>query len=140
MWVTVPTTKTLKKGQGVILPIRMNPSNPYCPVEAYKWATGVAPAAPNAPIFINPDTNRTLTAQQCNSLLQVAAIALRHPRGNRVTLHSLRRSGARLCAFHGVSESDIKCHGTWHSTSVHTYVPKEVFTGVPGVIAKLLTD
>ena len=138
MWVTVPTTKTLSTGQGVVLPVKKNSQSKYCPVMAYIALQSISPGPPSAPLFTLPGTTTPVSAAECNLLLQAVAAALGHPLANRVSIHSMRRSASQLCAQHGVSEVDIQQHGTWASSAIYTYVPKVTFTKVPATIAAIL--
>ena len=80
-----------------------------------------------------------LTPDKLTIYMRAALLTLGHPLAKSVTLHSLRRSGARAAAGGGASEdAQVMSHGTWTSAAVYAYVPKKLFSKVPHVLAKLL--
>ena len=137
MWITIHSTKTISPTQGVVIPIRKT-SSKYCPVAAYIYVLGITPTSYNTDLFLDPLNMTPLHAVKVNMLMRAVATSLGHPLAKAISLHSLRRSAALACASLGISELEIKEHGTWKSGAVYSYVPKIIFTKVPGAVANLL--
>ena len=138
MWVNVPSTKTLTRDKCVSIPVYKIPTSVYCPVQACIDAMTLTPASRDAPIFISPYSGKPLTATEATKLLRVALTILQHPDASQATVHLTRHSGAAGCASAGVSESDVRRHGTWKSSASRVYAPKRLYTDSSKVIATLL--
>ena len=137
MWIHVRSTKTIRSSKGVVIPVKRS-NSVYCPVRAYEEALSLSRGSSNSYAFTEPGSNRPLYATKVNMLLRAVATSLRHPLAKAISLHSLRRSAAQACASLGISEEEIRDHGTWKSGAIYTYVPKIIFTKVPAAVASLL--
>ena len=142
MRVTVRTTKTLSpRSGGVVVPVAWVPGSPYCPVRSLVSAWGLGRGAPTGGlIFILPSTGRPLTVSTLTAAAREVLRGLTWPLADRFTVHSLRRTGARLAGAAGADESALMLHGTWSSTAVRTYAPRELCSTVPAAMASVLAD
>ena len=139
--VTIRSTKTIWDARdAVVIPVAAAPGSPYCPVAACRSAVSLAPASPDSPIFLWPGGRHPLTAPQLTGMLKTVLRRLGHPAWSRLTLHSLRHTGATLALGHGATLPEIMDHGTWRSKAVHTYIPRLVQSSVPSRIADLLAN
>ena len=84
------------------------------------------------------DATRSLTPAIVSSYLRAALTALSFSLAQQVTVHSLRRSGARECALHGAPEDHVKRHGRWTSSAIYSYTPRRLFSLVPQTFTKML--
>ena len=135
--VHVSSTKTALGIHPVIIPVHNIPNCKYCPVAAYLAAKAATPASPSAPLFLTT-AGRPLTPAGVGALMRVALDARGTPPSEKVTVHSLRRSGARAAAGEGISRSEVMTHGMWRGNSVDSYVPRALFTSVPKAIKTIL--
>ena len=133
LWVVVNSSKTIydptARVQIPILPI----TSPYCPVTAWRQMLDLCYLDPEAPAFmLAPD--RPLTPQKLNSYLRATLGVVGFQDAHKVTVHSLRRSGAQECARRGVPQDQLMQHGTWSSMAINNYVPLKLYTKVPHTI------
>ena len=136
LWLSINSSKTISDPRlKVAIPI---PSfdNRYCPVMAWRQYLQRVPLPPDSPALML-DSSRPLTPAIVNSYLRAALTALSFPLAQQVTVHSLRRSGARECALHGAPEEHVMKHGTWTSAAVYSYAPRRLFSSVPQTITKM---
>ena len=95
-------------------------------------------AGPQAPPFLT-SAGTPLTAPGLAALMRTALdLAGRDTRARKITVHSLRRSGACSAAGGGSAHSDVMTHGTWRGDSVDAYVPRTLFSSVPQTIKNIL--
>ena len=136
LWVTVNSSKTIyDPAKRVVIPVMASLSN-YCPVKAWLEYTSRVPLDPDAPAFmLNPST--PLTAPRLNSYMRVILTKLSLPNADKVTVHSLRRSGAQAAAAHGASREQLMIHGTWATTAINSYVPQRLYTQVPVIMSTM---
>ena len=136
--VHVASTKTILRTHPVIIPVHRIPDCKYCPVDAYLAAKASTPAPLSAPLFLI-GSGRPLTPTGLAGLMRTALnVVGRRPGGGKVTVHSLRRSGARAAATGDCGRSDVMLHGTWRGAGVDAYVPRTLFTSVPHTIKTIL--
>ena len=136
LWITVNSSKTISDPRDrVCIPVHSSNSK-YCPVKAWQAYEASMPLPPHFPAFMMSPTI-PLTHTRLTSYMRGALKAMGHPLASSVTVHSLRRSGARAAANGGAPEEAVMTHGTWLSSAIHAYVPKRLFTNVPEVIATL---
>ena len=135
-WVTVTSTKTRsRQAPPIDIRILRAPSSPYCPVLALRRAAALAPAGRGAPLFILPSTGRPLTPSLLTGVMRAALRRRRSPVADRVTVHSLRRTGAHLASNYGATQADVMTHGTWTSAAVRRYLPTELHSAAPAALA-----
>ena len=96
------------------------------------------PTQENQPLFVNLNgviTQSQLRAHLRKVLLQINVDPSQH------SFHKFRRSGVTLAFNSGVDISHIKCHGTWLSDTVHTYIVSDPqnASAVSRTFANLLT-
>ena len=114
--VTVRSSKTIRDTRDrVVIPEAAAPMSSYFPVAASRLALCLAPAPLTAPVFLWPGTLTPLTAHQLTTMLRTVLRRRGHPAWFRVTLHSLRHSGATLALVEGATIPKIMDHGTWRS-------------------------
>ena len=53
------------------------------------------------------------------------------PEAGHFTLHGLSQGASQVCAAKGAGLNAIKEQGTWTSSAVHTYVPRQASYVVP---------
>ena len=136
LWITVNSSKTISdRGRRVAIPIYPAHTR-YCPVKSWSDYVSRMPLPMNFPAFMLSPTI-PLTPNRLTAYLRAALSALFHPLTDKVTVHSLRRSGARAVASAGATEEEMMIHGTWTSSAVTTYVPKKLYTKVTQVMAKI---
>ena len=139
--VTITSTKTIRDPRdAVVIPVAAAPGSPYCPVMACREAFRLAPAPPTSPIFLWPGTLSPLTAYQLIQMIRTALRRRGHPGWSRVTLHTLRHSGATLALGHGATLPEIKDHGTWRSNAVFSYLPRVLQSSVPRRVTTALAN
>ena len=139
--VTVSSSKTIRDARdAVVIPVAAAPGSPYCPVAACNRAFYLAPAPATAPAFLWPGTLRPLTASQLISMIRTALRHRGHPAWSRVTLHSLRHTGANLALGHGATLPEIMDHGTWRSKAVYSYIPRVLHSSVPRRVTTALAN
>ena len=139
--VHVRTTKTLSpRSGGVVLPVARVPGSRYCPVESCTHALGLVTGAPGGLLFLLPSTGGPLTVTAMTMACRRVLRAARWPMANAFTLHSLRRTGARLAPEGGSDLPDFMLHGTWTSSGVRSYVPTHLALSVPVTIATVLGE
>ena len=139
LWLHIRSTKTLRDPRcSVSIPV-LQVASPYCPVAAWRAYITRVPLRPDAPAFmLNKAT--PLTPARLLAYLRPALAAIDYPAPHLVTVHSLRRSGARQSARMGAPEADVMTHGTWSSAAVRAYVPKRLYSAVPEAIKKCLAN
>ena len=139
--VRVWSSKTLKTpADAVTLRVLAAPGSPYCPVAAMRGAWRLVPAPAEAPLFLFPSTGRPLTAPALVSVMRAALGRLRCPVAHLVTVHSLRRTGAHLASAQGATDADVMSLGTWTSSAVRRYLPREVVSSAPAALAACLAS
>ena len=139
MNVLVGSTKTIwDPRDAVVIPVAAAPGSPYCPVAACRLAMRAAPGGPDDPVLICPRNRQALTAAGLIAIIRTVLRHQSHPLWHRVTLHSLRLTGATLAAQDGAPLSEIMDHGTWRSAAVRTYIPRIAQSSVPSRISRLL--
>lgn len=139
LWITIRSSKTVISPQDIAsLPIY--PVNgEHCPVTAWFNHRDLVPRPPLAPAFLSNNASPL----QPLDLLKIVRLSLEDmgsPRSSTVTLHSLRRSGSCHAARGGATVEDVRRMGIWRGSSVHTYVPKKLFTTSAKIIASSLAD
>ena len=139
MDVTVTSTKTLSPSSGgVVIPVARVPGSRHCPVAALLRAWALAPGARDGALFSLPSTGRPLTTTVLTTMARRALAGRGWPLAHTFTIHSLRRTGARLAASAGATEAELMLHGTWTSSAVRTYVPRQLTSSVPSALASCL--
>lgn len=137
MLVTVRSSKTTTRASVAVIPVQRASEAGSCPVQAYEHAIGLVPASSHAFLFLDPGSQRPLSVHRVNKLLrQVLAVSC-FPAAASASMHSLRRSGAHVCARAGVPLDQLKRHGMWKSNAVKTYVPRDI-SGSPQALAAAL--
>ena len=86
------------------------PNCKYCLVAAYLVAKAATPASPSAPLFLTT-AGRPLSPVGVRALMRVARHARGAPPSAKVTVHSLRRSGAWAVTGEGIPRADVMSHG-----------------------------
>ena len=136
MWITVNSSKTIwDTAARVEVPILPSMS-PYCPVRAWRQYVSTVSLDPSAPAFMLSD-HVPLTPQKLTSYLRATLAAIGFEQAHKVTVHSLRRSGAQECARRGVPQDQLMQHGTWSSLAINQYVPLKLYTKVPHTMAEM---
>ena len=136
LWLSINSSKTIIDPRGrVAIPVPAINSK-YCPVQAWRTYVLRVPLPPYAPALML-DAHRPLTPALANTYLRAALSSLQFPLAHQVTVHSLRRSGARECARYGAPEAQVMLHGTWSSSAVYSYVPKRLFSIIPDKIVQM---
>ena len=136
LWLSINSSKTIiHPRHRVAIPVPAINSR-YCPVGAWRDYITRVPLPPHAPALML-DQSRPLTPALANTYLRAALSALQFKYAHQVTVHSLRRSGARECARLGAPEAQVMLHGTWSSTAVYSYVPKRLFSVIPQKITQM---
>ena len=136
LWLSINSSKTIiDPRRRVAIPVPATNSK-YCPVEAWRRYKARVPLPNHAPAFML-DASRPLTRSVATTYLRAALSALHFPYAHQITVHSLRRSGARECARYGAPENQVMLHGTWSSSAVYSYVPKRLFTVIPEKITQM---
>ena len=136
LWVTINSSKTIyEPSKRVVIPVRACPSK-YCPVNAWLQYIHRVPLDPDAPaLMLSPSA--PLTAQKLNAYMRVTLGALALPDADKVTVHSLRRSGAQAAAANGASREHLMIHGTWATSAINSYVPQRLYTEVPTIMSTM---
>lgn len=123
--VTVRSTKTRwRSSQPLYILVPPVPGSLVCPVLAWSRYLATNRPHPLGPAFILP-SGRPLQAPTLLAVLRLALEATGSPAAGAYTLHSLRRGGAQACAAAGRTTEEIMKLGTWTSTAVHAYVPRD---------------
>ena len=136
LWLSMNSSKTIADPRlRVAVPVPVI-GNQYCPVQPWRAYVARVPLPPDYPAFML-DAFRPLTPAVMNSYLRSTLSRLSFPMANQVTVHSLRRSGAKECARHGAQQDQVMRHGTWTSTAIYAYVPKRLFTSVPKTLIQM---
>ena len=135
--VTVWSTKTRwKPSQSYKVLVPAIPGSPYCPVTAWSTYTALQRPPADGPAFLLRGGG-PLLAPTLLAALRLALTVAGTCHAHSYMLHSLRRGGAQACAHSGDSLHDIMELGSWTSSAVHTYVPKELIKTGPQTLAKL---
>ena len=136
LWVTINSSKTIHDpAKRVVIPITAFPSK-YCPVAAWLQYIHRLPLDPDAPaLMLSPI--HPLTPQKLNAYMRVILGILALPEANKVTVHSLRRSGAQAAAANGATKDDLMIHGTWATSAINSYVPQRLYTEVPQIMSTM---
>lgn len=133
MLVRVRSSKTTTGRNVTVIPVQRAPEARACPVEACWRAIELVPSSDHSYIFLDPRSGRPLSAPRANAMFREALAMVGFKGAVLASLHSLRRSGAHVCARAGLPIDQVKRHGLWKSNSVKTYLPKEI-SGTPGVL------
>lgn len=136
--VTVKTTKTRwRSGQSYQILVPASPHSQYCPLQAWQAYISYQHPHPLGPAFLVRGGAPLLPAALLGALkMALAATGVTNPAA--YTLHSLRRGGAQACAQAGGSLKDIMEMGSWTSSAVHTYVPRDRIQAGPRTLSTLL--
>ena len=127
LWVTINSSKTIyDPAKRVVIPVSTILSK-YCPVAAWLDYVQRLPLDPDAPAFILSPSS-PLTPDRLNAYMRAILASLDLPEADKVTVHSLRRSGAQAAAANGASREQLMIHGTWASTAINSYVPQRLYT------------
>ena len=134
--VTVNSSKTITDPLArVAIPVAPSLTE-HCPVMAWRQYVRRTPLDPDAPAFMfSPHV--PVTPQRLTSYLRAALAAVGFQQAHKVTVHSLRRSGAQECARRGASQQQLMQHGTWTSLAINNYVPLKLYTQVPIIMARM---
>ena len=117
------TIRSLKGAVKILVPALNDPR--YCPVRAWcRYKADVKPA-PTDPAFIRKDGS-ALTPAAMTRLLRNTLKLAGHHSWHSLTLHGMRRRAAQACIRQGASIQAVKDLGTWLSSAVYSYVPKEL--------------
>ena len=136
LWVTINSSKTIyDPAKRVVIPVLPFLSR-YCPVTAWTEYVRRVPLDPEAPAFMLSPSS-PLTPIRLNSYMRVILGSLGLPQADKVTVHSLRRSGAQAAAANGATREHLMIHGTWASAAINSYVPQRLYTEVPTVISAM---
>ena len=136
LWITINSSKTISDPRDrVCIPV-FPPNSRHCPASAWLQYIQYLPLPSYFPAFMLT-ASIPLTPNRLTSYLRGALVALGHPHAATVTIHPLRRSGARESAAGGADESEVMTHGTWTSSAVTSYVPKKLYTRVPQIMSRL---
>ena len=136
LWVTINSSKTIyDPSKRVVIPVSAFPSK-YCPVAAWLDYTNRVPLDMDAPaLMLSPAV--PLTAPKLNAYMRAILASLSLPDADKVTVHSLRRSGAQAAAGHGASREQLMIHGTWATSAINSYVPHRLYTHVPTIMSTM---
>ena len=136
LWVTINSSKTIcDPSKRVMIPVTASTSK-YCPVMAWQDYVNRVPLDPDSPAFMFSST-APITSQKLNAYMRPILAALSLPDADKVTVHSLRRSGAQAAAAYGATREQLMIHGTWASTAINSYVPQRLYTQVPTIMSTM---
>ena len=136
LWVTVNSSKTIyDPAKRVVIPVEAFQSK-YCPVLAWLNYIDRVPLDPDAPAFMFSPLS-PLTAPKLNAYMRPILTSLALPDADKVTVHSLRCSGAQAAAVNGASREQLLIHGTWATTAINSYVPQRLYTQVPTIMSTM---
>ena len=136
LWVTINSSKTIYDPiKRVVIPI-LPFNSKYCPVDAWLRYIHRVPLDLEAPAIMLSQTV-PLTAQKLNAYMRVILASLGLPAADKVTVHSLRRSGAQAAAANGATRDQLMIHGTWATSAINSYVPQRLYTDVPIVMSTM---
>lgn len=138
MLVSGRSGKTTTRRSVNIIPVYRASQPGACPVLAFQHALRLAPGPLSACLFLDPNSGRPLSAPRVNAMFREALAGAGFRGAAAASLHSLRRSGAHVCARAGLPIDQVKRHGMWKSNAVKTYLPKEM-SGTPQALADALT-
>lgn len=124
LYVVIHSSKTLQVyDDPVTLALPSIPGCPACPTSAWDLYTSYTPGAPTDPAFVTPD-GLPLTNGPIVKAMRDCATKRGWDPARRLSMHSLRRGGARGAKLAGASDLDIASHGTWKSDKGYrAYVP-----------------
>ena len=124
--VTVNTTKTRwRTNQAYQIIVTPRPATVTCAVAAWDRYVKIRAPAPPGPAFILKGAV-ALGAPTLMGALRIALSHLGFPDAQSYTLHSLRRGGAQALAKAGGTLREIMDLGSWSSSAVHVYVPRDM--------------
>lgn len=139
MYFHVRSSKTTDSNHLTVIPIHAVGDAWACPVRACRTAMTLVPGPPGAPIFLDPRTGLALHASRANTLFRLALGAAGFEGAPLASLHSLRRTGAQVCAKAGLHIDKVKDHGLWRSGGIRAYVPKHI-TDTPEALSASLSN
>lgn len=139
MYIHVRSSKTTGRHHLTVIPVHPAEEAQACPVRACRAAMALVPGTPDSPLFLDPRTGRALSASRANALFRLALGAAGFGGAQLASLHSLRRTGAQVCAKAGLHIDKVKDHGLWRSGGVRAYLPKQI-TGTPEVLTAALSN
>ena len=137
--VRVNTSKTVwHPSRAWTLEVHKIHNSSYCPVAACHEAWRLAPASPNSLLFLSPTSGYPLTAPGLAAAMRAGLRTLGACDADRVSVHSLRRTGAHLADRAGATLPDLMHHGSWTSSAVRAYLPAPCSSSVPAALAASL--
>ena len=137
--VVLPSTKTIRHTAApTVLMIAPAHDPRYCPVVACYRAWDLVNGGPNNLLFLIPPTGAPLTAPALTGIMRASLGIAGFPAARSATVHSLRRTGAHLAAAGGADIDEVMAHGTWTSSAVSSYLPKEASKAAPRAVAASL--
>ena len=135
--LTLRSTKTIKRYEdGVPLLIPRISGSPYCPVRAWYRNITLVRLGPNDPAFVAP-SGRVITPYILTMALRMGLEGSHHEDTSLLTLHGMRRGAAQAAVRAGATLKSVMDLGTWLSSSVYSYVPREMITAAPLALRKM---
>ena len=135
--LTIRSTKTIKKQEDAVpILIPWIPGSRYCPVRAWYRNIALVRLGPNDPAFVAPN-GRVITPYILTMALRMGLEGSRHLDTSMLTLHGMRRGAAQAAVRAGATLKSVMDLGTWLSSSVYSYVPREMITAAPLALGKM---
>ena len=103
----------------------------YCPVRAWARYRRRTHLAPGGPAFMHVDGHPLLMTTLLRAF-RTARTMSHHPSSHLVTLHSLRRGGAKESACAGTSLDAVRDVGWWRMRMVFEYAPRSLLRSSTG--------
>ena len=133
--ILINSSKTIDSpAKAVELLVPKIPNSPMCPVSAWLNAASAVPASGSAPAFLS-SAEVPLDTPTLTTMLRMSLRVLDIPAADSYTLRSLRRGAAQACHSSGVPLAAIKAQGTWVSSAVFSYVPRQAPSAAPLALA-----
>lgn len=114
--LSIHSTKTLSGRNPTFIQIFPAADTSICPIRAWQDYVSSIHPCPVGPAFIT-DQGTPLTTKPVVGIMRLALKQAGYACYNQVSLHSLRRGGARTAALGGASQDQLMNHGTWKTKS-----------------------
>lgn len=139
LWISIMSSKTITSpADAASLPIYPAPG-PHCPIQAWFTHLDHWPRPPTAPAFLT-SMGTPISPSSLLTIIRSCLSAINSNNAPSFSFHSMRRTGSRHAARAGASVEDVMTLGDWSSSSVHTYVPRPLFTPAARHISNILAS